>query len=167
LSRYWDDTYRIAFLLLSDRGVAEEVAQDVLLSAIQSIDTFDLNRPFLPWLQRIAANRAYDRLRSQRRRRELVVENLDACVGESDDVIADTIARQAVSEALTEALAALDPKFRSAAVLRHLLDYEPQEIAEIIGVPAATVRTRIHRGLLRLRDALTKNEGEKAHERTG
>lgn len=153
--------------MLSDRGVAEEVAQDALLGAIQSIDTFDLNRPFLPWLHRIAANRAYDRLRYQRRRPELVVEHVNDGTGKSDDAIADAIARQAVSEELTEALAALDPEFRSAVVLRHLLDYEPQEIAEMIGVPAATVRTRIHRGLLRLRDALTKKEGERAHERTG
>jgi RNA polymerase sigma-70 factor (ECF subfamily) len=167
VARFWDDAYRVAFLLLHDRGVAEEVAQDALLSAIQSIDTFDLDRPFGPWLQRIAANRAYDRLRSRRRRPELAVEDVEASTAGSDDAIADAIARQAISEELIEALAALDPEFRSAVVLRHLLDYEPREIAAIAGVPAATVRTRIHRGLLRLRDALTNEEGEHAHERVG
>jgi RNA polymerase sigma-70 factor, ECF subfamily len=164
---YWDEAYRIAFLLLYDRGTAEEVAQDALLRVIASIDTFDLTRPFRPWLQRIAANRAIDRLRSHRRRPELVVENVDLETGEADDVIADTIARQSLSDELSEALAVLDPDFRTAVVLRHALDYEPQEIAEMLGTPAATVRTRIHRGLLLLREALTKARGEEANERAG
>jgi RNA polymerase sigma-70 factor (ECF subfamily) len=164
VAHYWDDAYRVGFLLLHDRGAAEEVAQDALLGAVDSIGSFDLDRPFRPWLQRIAANKALDRLRHKARRPELIVEQADADDRVSD-AIADAIAREALSDELLAALAALGPEFRTAVVLRHLLDYEPQEIAEIVGVPAATVRTRIHRGLLQLRNALRTEEGARADER--
>jgi RNA polymerase sigma-70 factor (ECF subfamily) len=165
IARYWDDAYRVAFLLVHDQGAAEEIAQDALLRAVDSIGSFDLERPFRPWVQRIAANRAVDRLRYRGRRPELIVEQAD--LGEHDsDAVADAVAREALSDELLAALAILGPEFRMAVVLRHLLDYEPQEIAEIVGVPATTVRTRIHRGLLQLRDALSE-EGARADERLG
>jgi RNA polymerase sigma-70 factor (ECF subfamily) len=166
VARYWDDAYRVGFLLLHDQGAAEEIAQDALLSAVDSIGSFDPDRPFRPWLQRIAANRAVDRLRYRRRRPELIVQQAES--GDLDsDAVGDAIARDALSDELLAALALLGPEFRTAVVLRHLLDYGPQEIAEIVGVPAATVRTRIHRGLLQLRDALTTEEGARADERLG
>jgi RNA polymerase sigma-70 factor, ECF subfamily len=150
---------------LHDQGAAEEIAQDALLSAVGSIGSFDPDRPFRPWLQRIAANRAVDRLRYRRRRPELIVEQAES--GDLDsDAVGDAIARDALSDDLLAALAVLGSEFRTAVVLRHLLDYEPQEIAEIVGVPATTVRTRIHRGLLQLRDALSE-EGARADERLG
>jgi RNA polymerase sigma-70 factor, ECF subfamily len=165
VARYWDDAYRVGFLLLHDQGAAEEIAQDALLSAVGSIGSFDPDRPFRPWLQRIAANRAVDRLRYRRRRPELIVEQAES--GDLDsDAVGDAIARDALSDDLLAALAVLGSEFRTAVVLRHLLDYEPQEIAEIVGVPATTVRTRIHRGLLQLRDAL-REEGARADERLG
>jgi len=165
VARYWDDAYRVGFLLLHDQGAAEEIAQDALLSAVDSIGSFDPDRPFRPWLQRIAANRAVDRLRYRRRRPELIVEQAES--GDLDsDAVGDAIARDALSDDLLAALAVLGSEFRTAVVLRHLLDYEPQEIAEIVGVPATTVRTRIHRGLLQLRDALSE-EGARADERLG
>jgi RNA polymerase sigma-70 factor (ECF subfamily) len=167
VARYWDDAYRVGFLLLHDQGAAEEVAQDALVSAIASIASFDLDRAFRPWLQRIAANKALDRLRQNRRRPELVVENAGAGARDSDEELADAIARDALPNELIQALARLDTDLRSAVVLRHLLDYEPREIAQIMGVPAATVRTRIHRGLMQLRDELSDDEGMRADERPG
>ena len=163
---YWTDAYRVAFLLIHDHGAAEELAQDALLAGIRSIETFDPNRPFLPWLERIAANGAYDRLRRDHRRPTLVSE-AGAASASTDDSIADELAHDALPEALVAALAALDVDHRTAVVLRHLLDYEPREIAEMTGVPAATVRTRIHRGLARLRVALLTEKGEVRDERAG
>jgi len=163
---YWTDAYRVAFLLLHDHGAAEEVAQDALLAGIRAIATFQPHRPFRPWLERIAANAAYDRLRRDQRRPSLVTE-AGADLESTDASIADELARNALPEALVAALAALDVDHRTAVVLRHLLDYEPQEIAAMSGVPAATVRTRIHRGLARLRAALLTEKGDVRDERAG
>ena len=167
VGRFWNDAYRVGFLLLHDQGAAEDVAQDALLGAIESIQSFDLGRPFRPWLERIAANKALDRLRRSRRRPELIVDQAEFGAWDSDAEAADAIAREALPDELMDALARLDSDFRSAIVLRHLLDYEPQEIAEMVGVHASTVRTRIHRGLTQLRNELINDEGVRADERLG
>jgi RNA polymerase sigma-70 factor (ECF subfamily) len=158
---YWADAYCVAYLLSRDHGAAEEISQDALLSAIRAIDSFEADRPFRPWLQRITANAAYDWLRRQKRRPTLVeLDDLDG-PEESD---ADTIAAVALPSELLSALLWLDVEHRTAVVFRYVLDYEPTEIAEIVGVPAATVRTRIRRGLDRMRHHLEGEKGAREHE---
>jgi RNA polymerase sigma-70 factor (ECF subfamily) len=155
---FWPFAYRIAYLLLGERESAEEVAQDALLRAVTALDSFQPGRPFEPWLGRIAANCAYDAHRRSRRIPE-PVEDAEAGLTAGDDDLADEIARNSLPDELERALAALRPEFRVAVVLRHLLDYGPDEIAEIVGVGAGTVRTRIHRGLVALRTALAETQG--------
>jgi RNA polymerase sigma-70 factor (ECF subfamily) len=157
VTTYWPDAYRVAYLLLQDPHSAEDVAQDALLRAVRGLDGFDVSRPLRPWICRIAANRAHDVLRKAARDVP-VSEEADVALAAGDDDLADEIARMALSSDLERALAALAPEARTAVVLRHLLDYSPEEIAEIVSVPAGTVRSRIHRGLLAMRMALTEGE---------
>lgn len=154
---YWPFSYRIAYLLLGDAETAEEVAQDSLLRAIRALDSFELGRPFEPWLGRISANCAHDaRRRASRYPDQFDDDELGLSAG--DDDLADEIARNSLSADLEQALAAINPDARAAVVMRHLLDYSPEEIAEIIGVSAGTVRSRIHRGLVALRLALSESK---------
>lgn len=162
---YWADAYRLAYLFSHDHGAAEEIAQDALLSAIRSIDSFEADRPFRPWLQRIAANASLDWLR-RRNRRPKLVELDDALDPGSAAADVSDWAQGALPNELLDALSALDVDHRTAVVLRHVLDYEPVEIAGIIGVPVATVRTRVRRGLERMRTQLLTARGAREHERT-
>ena len=66
--RYWPDAYTTALAMLGNRSEAEDVAQDAIIAALDALDRFDRRRPFAPWLPRIVANRALDRLRAQSRR---------------------------------------------------------------------------------------------------
>jgi RNA polymerase sigma-70 factor, ECF subfamily len=166
VDRHWDAAYRIAYLALGDRGSAEEVAQDALLDALGAAERFDSSRPLVPWIRKIAANRTIDRLRQRRSRPELVSHELDVEADASAELAAE-VATHLDRDALHDALLALPADFRLAVVLRYLLDYEPIEIAEMLGIPASTIRTRIHRGLERLRDSLGPTEGEGLNERTG
>lgn len=162
--RYWDDAYRVAFLITHDQGAAEDLAQEAILSALGSLSTFDAERPFRPWLERIAVNKTRDWLRARQRRPELVVEETGSAAP-ADKELADSIARTVLPEELMEALGRLDQPFRTVVVLRHLLDYSPAEIAQVLSVPPATIRTRLHRGLERLRADLTTRGG--INERAG
>ncbi|NLT05192.1 MAG: sigma-70 family RNA polymerase sigma factor [Solirubrobacterales bacterium] len=143
---HWEMAHRAAFLVTQDAAAAEDVAQEAILAAVGRLDRFDARRPFGPWLHRIVVNRAIDWVRARQRRGE--VEPAAApepaapppAAGLPDDVVA--------------ALATLDPEDRAVVVLRHLLDHDSGEIARMLGMPPATVRTRLRRALTRLRPLL-------------
>jgi RNA polymerase sigma-70 factor (ECF subfamily) len=141
--RHWSDAHRAAFLIVQDAAAAEDIAQEAMLAAVGALDRFDRRRPFRPWLHRIVVNRSLDWLRARERRGEAGAERVDAAALDPVD--------PAVSDDLAAALAALEPEERALVVLRHLLGYRSSELARMLGVPAATVRTRLARALTRLR----------------
>jgi RNA polymerase sigma-70 factor (ECF subfamily) len=147
--RHWDAAHRTAFLIVQDTAAAEDIAQEAMLAAVRAIDGFDRRRPFRPWLHRIVVNRSLDWVKARQRRPEVSGElaagaEAPAPAGE-------------MSAELMAALGALDPDQRALVVLRHVLGYRSSELAGMLGMPAATVRTRLARALHQLRSLL---EGE-------
>jgi RNA polymerase sigma-70 factor, ECF subfamily len=138
---HWRPAHRAAFLIVHDTAAAEDIAQEAFLSAIRALDRFDRRRPFGPWLHRIVVNRAIDWARARTLRRE---------VAEPIESEAPPERPEGWSDAVVEALAVLDPDQRAAVVLRHLLEYTPGEIAELLEVPRGTVNPRLRRALDRL-----------------
>ena len=142
---HWARAHRAAFLIVHDAAAAEDIAQEAFLAAIRALHRFDRRRPFGPWLHRIVVNRAIDWSRARALRGE-VAEQTErqapppAPAGWSDEVVA--------------ALAVLDPDQRATVVLRHLLEYTPGEIAELLEVPRGTVNSRLRRALDRLAEEL-------------
>jgi RNA polymerase sigma-70 factor, ECF subfamily len=157
--RHWDSAHRAAFLIVHDAAAAEDIAQEAMLAAVRSIDAFDRRRPFRPWLHRIVVNRSLDWLRARSRRPEVSVELAvprgAASAGAPDERPA------AISDELMCALGALEPEERALIVMRHLLGYRSPELARALGMPAATVRTRLARALARVRAQL-EAEGREA-----
>ena len=149
--RHWDGAHRAAFLIVHDAGAAEDIAQEAMLAAVRSIDDFDRRRPFKPWLHRIVVNRSLDWLRGRARRPEVSVE----VAGPAPGGLARPDERpDSLSDELMRALAQLDPEERALVVMRHLLGYRSPELGHMLGMPAATVRTRLARALTRLRELL-------------
>src|SRR3712207_1606245 len=148
--RHWAAAHRTAYLILFDAAAAEDVCQEAMLAAIDAVGRFDRRRPFRPWLHRIVVNRALDATRARARRPEATAE----------DALATQPARAepALTTALADALAALSSTDRAIVVLRHLFDYNSREIARMVDLPAATVRTRLRRALEQLRAALERGE---------
>ncbi len=154
--RHWHALVHIADLILRDLPAAEDVAQEAMLSGLKALDRFDSDRPLRPWLARIAANAAVSQARKRARRPEAVLESEAAAGsgaggGDSDPFVAER-------EDLAHALAELDPEVRAMVVYRYVLDYQSQEIAEELGLPAATVRTKLKRALDRMRIELREVE---------
>ena len=132
--------YRAAYLVVHDAAAAEDIAQESFLAAVRTLERFDRRRPFGPWLHRIVINRAIDWTRARTLRREVgdaPIESL-AAMEPPDNPHARTLAG---------ALASLSPEHRAVIVLRHLLEYTPGEIAELLGLPRGTVNSRLRRGL--------------------
>jgi RNA polymerase sigma-70 factor, ECF subfamily len=146
--RHWGSAYRAAYLVVQDSAAAEDIAQEAMLAAVGRIDRFDSRRPFGPWLHRIVVNRSIDWVRARKRRGEV---SADAAAELEDPGSPDG---DRLPDDLLAALAKLDPEDRAVVVLRHLFDYDSTEIARMLGVPPATVRTRLRRALGRLRPLL-------------
>ena len=137
---HWPRAYRAAYLVVHDAGAAEDIAQEAFLAAVRALDRFDRRRPFGPWLHRIVVNRAIDWARARALRAE--VEADESLAAPPENGVPDLVAR----------LAPLPPDQRAVIVLRHLLEYTPGEIAELLDLPRGTVNSRLRRGLDALRD---------------
>jgi RNA polymerase sigma-70 factor (ECF subfamily) len=147
---HWHRVHRTAFLIVHDAAAAEDICQEAMLAAVRRIHRFDGRRPLAPWLHRIVVNRSLDWLRAHRRRAEIVSEaDHDVPAHEDEGLPHDLLA----------ALATLDPADRAVVVLRHLLEYQSGEIGRLLGMPPATVRTRLRRALDQLRTVLEREEG--------
>jgi RNA polymerase sigma-70 factor (ECF subfamily) len=144
---HWHRAHRAAYLVVHDAAAAEDIAQEAFLAAVRRLDRFDRRRPFGPWLHRIVVNRAIDWTRARQLRRESeLVEELAAAPAAAPE--------PGEPDAVAAALASLSPEHRAVIVLRHLLEYTPGEIAELLDLPRGTVNSRLRRGLDRMREAL-------------
>ena len=139
---HWARAYRAAFLVSRDAAAAEDIVQESFLAAIRALDRFDRRRPFGPWLHRIVVNRAIDWTRARQMRAE--AELADSLAAPADEASLDCT--------LLAALAALPPDHRAVIVLRHLLEYTPGEIAELLDLPRGTVNSRLRHGLDSLKE---------------
>ena len=134
---------------MHDSAAAEDIAQESFLAAVRTLERFDRRRPFGPWLHRIVVNRAIDWSRARALRREAGDAPLES-------VAAAARADNPHARSLAGALASLSPEHRAVIVLRHLLEYTPGEIAELLDLPRGTVNSRLRRGL----DVLAHELGE-------
>ena len=142
---HWPLAFRAAVLVVRDAAAAEDIAQESFLAAVRALDRFDRRRPFGPWLHRIVVNRAIDWTRARALRAEV---REDAAVPATDEP------RDSDAPTLVAALAELSPEHRAVIVLRHLLDYSPGEIADLLELPRGTVNSRLRRGLDQLRGTI-------------
>ncbi len=142
--------YHVAFGVLRDRGLAEDVVQETMIKAWRSMGQFRGDASMRTWVLRIAHNTAVDALR-RRRERAVPPEDLqrDGDATTMDDPARRYAGREDVG-VLRDALASLDELSRTIVVLREIEGLTYQEIAGTLEVPVATVKTR----LLRARRAL-------------
>lgn len=137
--RHWSRAHRAAYLVVHDSAAAEDIAQEAFLAAIRHLDRFDRRRPFAPWLHRIVVNRAIDHARARALRAEAGLDPALPAPEVGDGGVPGS--------SLLTAIAALPPEQRAVIVLRHLLEYTPGEIAELLELPRGTVNSRLRRGL--------------------
>ncbi len=133
--------------LLGAGANTEDVVQEALVKAYRSLDRFRDDRPFRPWLLRIVANEAHNAHRSSVRRtaREQRILPSDLL-----DPAGEVIDREA-KEQLLGAVGRLPDKLRRVVTCRYLLELDEAETAVVLGVPRGTVKSRLSRGLARLR----------------
>jgi RNA polymerase sigma-70 factor (ECF subfamily) len=148
---HWPRAYRAAYLVVHDRGAAEDIAQEAFLAAVRALDTFDRRRPFGPWLHRIVVNRAIDWTRARSLRREVGDDALETAEARPETIVG-------LPANVRDALASMPTDQRAVIVMRYLLEYTPGEIARMLGLPRGTVNSRLRRGLDALQGRVREEE---------
>lgn len=159
LAEHAERVYAHVARILGAGPEAEDVVQDACISAWRSIASFE-GVSFRAWLFRIATNRAIDVVRARRRRGELPIEpNEDEERTWAEPVaggpeLADLAADREALRLVEAALARLPAEQRAVLVLRDIEGFDYEEIARITATELGTVKSRIHRGRLAVRNAL-------------
>jgi RNA polymerase sigma-70 factor, ECF subfamily len=165
VTSYGERAYRLASRITGNRSDAEEVVQDAFWTVVRKIDTFRGESAFGSWLYRIVANAAYQRLRRRpSSRREIswdevlpVFDESGRHVGPAVDWsprVEDPSLQVELRTALSAAIDELPAGYHAVLVLRDVEGRSNGEIAEVLGLNIAVVKTRVHRARLFLRKRL-------------
>lgn len=159
--RYQEIAFRTAYLVLSDANEAEDAAQEGFVKAYAALRRFRLGAPFRPWLLQIVANEARNRRKAAGRRANLALRTAEG--HPTDDAAPSPEAAALAAEqraALLNALNTLRPEDRLAIAYRYFFDLSEAEMAEALGCARGTIKSRLSRGLGRLRDVLGGSTGD-------
>ncbi|HTL03516.1 MAG TPA: sigma-70 family RNA polymerase sigma factor [Vicinamibacterales bacterium] len=165
---YGSKVYQLAFRYLKNREDAEEVAQDVLLKVYQKIDAFRGDSALSSWIYRITFNAAMSRLREFKQNLpaapELARDN-DAARPVTRDVVDwspladEEVFRAELRRTLVDALKDLPALYRTPVILRDVQGLSTEEASAILHVKEQTLKSRLHRGRLMLREQLSTFAG--------
>ncbi|MCX6096407.1 MAG: sigma-70 family RNA polymerase sigma factor [Candidatus Bipolaricaulota bacterium] len=158
--RYKQAVFGLCLGFLRNRADAEDITHDAFIRAYENLRRYRLERKFSTWLFTIAANLCRNRLRY--RRYHPVFEPPDAAEGGVDPAAA--VAREDRQLRVKKALDRLPPGYRMPLVLRYYNDLSYRDIAETLSLPEGTIKTRIHRGKLILKEEMER-DGVIHHER--
>ncbi len=162
---YQDMAYNLAVRMLGDEDAAD-VTQVAFLSAYRSLDAFR-GGSFKSWVMRMVTNACYDELRRRKRRPTIPLEpmNDEDEEVESPTWLEDTshspeeeLERGELDRAIQSCLAGLSEDFRAVVVMVDIEGLDYQEVADAIGKPLGTVKSRLARARLKLRDCLRSFE---------
>jgi RNA polymerase sigma-70 factor, ECF subfamily len=161
--------HQLAFRYMKSWEDAEEIAQDVMMKVIRRIDAFRGDSALSSWIYRITFNTAMSRLRNSKHSRpfEVLQSDLgkDAAAGEPFEVpdwsgLGDeTVMRAELRRALAQALTELPDVYRVPVVLRDIQGLTTEEASQVLQVKTQTLKSRLHRGRMMLRERLTEFSG--------
>ena len=159
---YQDLAFNLAARMLTDNDLAEDVTQTAILSAYRSLDSFR-GGSFKAWVMRMVTNACYDELRKRQRHPTTPLEPVDE---EDEEIesptwIADdgpspeeSLERRELEQAIQNCLSGLDEEFRAVVVMVDLQGMDYNEVSVALNRPLGTVKSRLARARLKLRDCL-------------
>ena len=165
IRRYERPVFALLFRMVRDRELAEDLAQETFVKALNAIESYRPEFKFSSWIFKIANNAAIDHLR----RRELDTLSLDGSphaetpeamqatalqIGARQESPLDIVEAKELGGTIEAAIGSLTPEYRSCILLRHVEGRAYEEIAEILNLPLGTVKTYIHRARNELRQSL-------------
>jgi len=165
LVRRWDRKIQGAiYRLMRLEDETRDLAQETFLRAYKNLGSFKLEARFSSWLYQIALNLCRDRMRRRRSKSFVSFEELDRSgenLPQAGPSALDFVLSRDIGRLVSEAVRSLPEEHREVIILKEYQGLTFAEIAEVLGIPVSTVKTRLYRGLGRLRERL---EREGIHE---
>jgi RNA polymerase sigma-70 factor (ECF subfamily) len=161
--RYQERLYHGVYRLVENAEDAQDVVQEAFLNAYQSLESFKGDSLFFTWLYRIAVNTAISLKRKKRVMVQMELGRDGGLTMEPHDPSVESQPGHALEQAeqgkhIQAALARLSPEHRAVLVMKDMEGQKYETMAEILDVPIGTIRSRLHRARLELRELLTKSE---------
>ena len=161
VQRYQQVAFRTAYVITGSAADAEDAAQEGFVKAYRALDRFRADAPLRPWLLRIVANEARNRVRSTGRRQRLELQMTEGF--RPGDAAPSPEAAAVAAEDRSRLLALvneLSEEDRRVIATRYFLELSGEETAVALGIPEGTVKSRLSRALARLRQRV--EEGDRA-----
>jgi RNA polymerase sigma-70 factor, ECF subfamily len=164
---HWRKVFNVAYKFTGKHDEAEDLTQDVFVKIFRSLHTFDQRANFQTWLISVSRNLCIDHYRSVRKERETIDRGVDPNELTPASTTASPFAALEQRDRvvlLRQALEVLAPALRTAVMLRDIQELSYQEIADRLGLPEGTVKSRINRGRTELARQIQKLRDQ--HDRT-
>jgi RNA polymerase sigma-70 factor (ECF subfamily) len=141
--RYQTSVYNVCYRMMGERQAAEDRAQDAFVRAYQRLDTFDVERPFGPWIRRVATNLCLNHLNRAGPETAPLDEEYVAVAGLGEPE--KELQRHERDRSLRLALSSLPPHYRAVIELRHYQELSYAEISTVLGLSMSEVKTHLYR----------------------
>jgi len=155
---YQVSVFNVCYRLLGERREAEDMAQEAFIRAYERLNTFDVERPFGPWIRRVAANLCLNRLEARPPVHVELDEERDETGRWEQGDPARARERAESAEAVRAALLSLPPHYRAVVELRHFQDLSYAEIAEALNLPLSDVKSHLFRARKLLAEKLQAHD---------
>jgi RNA polymerase sigma-70 factor (ECF subfamily) len=168
VSRYQDRLYNTVLRLLGNAEDAQDAVQEAFLNAYQSLHAFKGDSLFFTWIYRIAVNTAISLKRKMKPFLRIqvgaegssVIEPADPAEGNKPGHAMETAEEE---RKVHDALRRLSPEHRAVLIMKDMEGQKYEDMAEVLEVPIGTIRSRLHRARLELRDILLRMEEDEAN----
>ncbi|KAA0546537.1 sigma-70 family RNA polymerase sigma factor [Bacillus sp. BGMRC 2118] len=157
MTLYAEKVYLLAYSFVKDKGVAEDIAQEVFIKCYRNLDKFRGDSQMKSWIYRIAVNTSKDFVR--KRKYKILYFQREAL----EDLmrsksLEDTYVEKSENKQLLLQVLSLKPKYREVIILHYFHDLKITEISETLGINTNTVKTRLARGKLVLSEMLNNQK---------
>jgi RNA polymerase sigma-70 factor (ECF subfamily) len=148
---YQTSVFNVCYRMLGERTEAEDLTQEAFLRAYRRLELYDANRPFGPWIRKIATNICLNQLKWQTNKSMIAYEEEHTSSEASNLIKTESIVHQnELIDSIRMALLELPFHYRVAIELRHFQDMSYEEMASYLGLPLNTVKSHLYRARNRL-----------------
>jgi RNA polymerase sigma-70 factor (ECF subfamily) len=157
VDKYKTQVASIAYKMVGDYEDAKDISQIVFVKTYQNLVNFDTTKKLSTWLYRITINASIDFIRKHKKHKHELLDNIFGELREKKQDVEKIYQRNLIKWAIKDSMEALNPRQKAVFVLRDLEGLDIKEVAQITGMPQATVRWYLHRARSKLRSELTKH----------
>ena len=159
VTRYQQSVFNVCYRMLGERMEAEDLTQETFLRAYEKLGTFDVERPFGPWIRRVATNLCLNHIQGQKPESYELDEERDQSSVHDPQEPESILQGEQSAEAVRNAILSLPAHYRAVIELRHYQEMSYSEIAQTLGLPLSDVKSHLYRARRRVSKLLV-NDGQ-------